>query len=137
MSENPYDPPVIEAEAVSQGRIAWGKLFLNLLVSYLFGIVACILLTDVELYLVYNLFFVYVSLAPVGIVLWGILAINESWPPYEWQWVVLMILLPIVLEIVAYVRPKLGLARFRPCWLAFPIGFLGPIGIYWAATLSI
>jgi uncharacterized Tic20 family protein len=50
--------------------------------------------------------------------------------------VLLLLLLPFMCEGIARRRRSLSFRAWRPLWIGFPLGFLGTLGIYWMAIVS-
>lgn len=142
MNQNPYSAPEFDDAETRKGTVPFWKVTLigvQFLAAYLVGIFACVAWTDAELSLAgTNLVPGYVLLSGVGLLLWFVAAL-QGLPalPFESIWVVLMILLPCVAEGIAFTRKDSGLKRLRAMWFGFPIGFVGTLGFYWAAMLSI
>ena len=105
--------------------------------AYLLGIITSVFFTPVEL------FFSDVFLGPwfflgciPGVFVWFYLVINEP-ELLRWSWVSVFALAPVLGEI--WVRlPReaseldLSPTFWRPFWIAFPIGLLGSLGVFFA-----
>ncbi|MEL6108248.1 MAG: hypothetical protein AAFU85_19655 [Planctomycetota bacterium] len=144
MTINPYSSADSEADSTADQltprKISASVVLLAILKyvgSYLLGMVACVLFTPAEMELAgVALWLYYPVFAVVGFILfYHQLAIGGA-GPYYW-FPVVAVLLPIVLEGFAYFAGKPRLRSFRPLWIAFPIGFVGTLGVYFAASASI
>ena len=120
-------------------RRVW-KAVLTYLGCYLLGIVACILLTPVDLVLAGKaLWPLYPVLAPVGFFLYYVYLT----PPYVFgsvtsYWMAGSIaLIPILFEIAVRFWRAPRVRSWRPLWIGFPVGFLGTLGVYYTAAASI
>ncbi len=117
-----------------------GKIVITILKYlgyYLLGIVACVVLSPVEFelagkfllpfYLIYSLF---------GYVIWPFISSGES--PFFYLWYVWLIhLTPFICGAYAIFSRNKRFRAWHPFWIAFPIGFAGTTGIYWAGMMSI
>lgn len=141
MSDNPFSPPIDPGKSTpTRKRLPKAlKGIFRYLAAYLSGILACVLLTEAEVFLAgKNLLPWYVLFSPIGVALWCIAAF-QSLPsvPFELGWALGMLLSPCVGEAIVHINDVQPIRRCRPLWISFPIGFVGTLGIYWAGSLSI
>jgi hypothetical protein len=142
MTDNPYSPPTAEPISPESRLKAAANVMLALLKcagSYLLGIFTCVIFTEAEFNLAgVNLLPAYLSMSVIGVGLWFMEAYRglPSSPPGMW-WVVLVLLIPCAGEVLVCFARQPRFRFLRPLWIGFPIGFIGPLGIYWTAALSI
>lgn len=142
MTVNPYSSSDSEAESDQQTpqRVSASPVLLSILKyvgSYLLGMVACVVFTPAEMELAgvamwlyypifgligFVLFYLQIPIANSGLLYWLPFAIG---------------CLPIVFEVIAFFVGTPRLRAFRPLWIAFPLGFVGTLGVYFAAAASI
>lgn len=108
------------------------------IVGYLLGILFAVAFTPAEVVLAgVNLLPFYLLLSVVGVVFFVILLFQQYTDMLSTWWVGLFVLLPLACELGMYFGKKKSLRILRPAWFAFPIGFLGTLGIYFAGAQSI
>lgn len=115
----------------------WLKFF----AAYSLGIISCMVLTPVEAELAGIWLWSAYLLAPVGLLLSAVLLWQENDLSFGKSvlsvalWV--MAFTPCVLECVCFLWHQSRLGRWRPLWVGFPIGFIGTLGMFFSAQLSI
>jgi hypothetical protein len=109
-------------------------------VSYLLGIVTCVLVTPAELNLAgVGIWPLYPIFAVVGFFLFFFyLSPPYTFAPKLGHWLVVSIgLVPVVSEAAVYWAGTPGLRAWRPLWIGFPVGFVGTLGVYFTVAASI
>lgn len=131
-TESP-DPP-------KTGRPRVLPAVLKYLACYILGIGACIVFTPVEGELIGKaLWPLYPILAPIGFFLYYLyLDPGYTFGSTLTHWLVGSIGLgPVVSGAAACLTRDRGPRALRPLWIAFPIGFVGTLGVYHSAAASI
>ncbi len=106
--------------------------------SYLLGILTCILLTPVELTLAGAVLWPFYGFAVIGVPLYLLLTPEYVWGSASaYWWGATISLIPLLFEIGLRLTRRPSLSRWRPWWIAFPLGFLGTLGIYYTVGASI
>lgn len=145
MTDNPYSTPKTNqaenASGSSKGKGWFVKGTLGYAGAYLLGIITCVVVTPVELSLSgVPLWILYPPLALVGVLAFY-LNLPTAYLPFgngPLYWLVCSIgLVPVAFEIAVYVGAARSLVAWRPLWIAFPIGFIGTLGVYYTAAASI
>jgi hypothetical protein len=116
------------------------RAILKYLGCYLLGILACIILTPVDLILAGKaLWPLYPVLAPIGFFFYYFyLTPQYVFGSVTSYWLVgLIALIPVLFETAAFFWRAPRLRSWRPLWMGFPIGFLGTLGVYYTAAASI
>ena len=115
----------------------WLKFF----AAYFLGIIFCLVLTPAEAGLAGVWLWPAYLMAPVGVLLSAVLLWqgndlsfgNDILSLVLW----FMLLSPCILECIHFVWHESPSGRWRWLWVGFPIGFIGTLGIFFAAQLSI
>lgn len=146
MAENPYSPSQVRQVAPPSAKSSiavLGRELVKFLGAYLLGIVLCVALTPVEMTLGGDapLWIAYPILAPVGYPLFYFYLDGAYLPfggigPSYWTYFIIG-LLPIGIEGLTYLSQWRGARVWRACWLGFPMGFVGTLGVYYTAAASI
>ncbi len=148
MNSNPYEPPSSGASHAPKGS-SLRRAALNVLkylLAYASGIVACVLLTHVDGELAgKTLWPFYFGGSPIGYVFfYFIFSPAEVWGPSAAYWLLYAFgLLPFLIPASALIGRLAGtttsarLRSWRPFWIAFPVGFVGTVGIFTALCQSI
>jgi hypothetical protein len=107
--------------------------------SYLLGIVICVVLTPADPNLVgVALWPWYPVLAVIGFFLFFYLSPAYALGSGVGYWLAFSIgLIPFVSEAAVYWAGRPRLRVWRPLWIGFPIGFVGTLGVYFTAAASI
>ncbi|MEM7431665.1 MAG: hypothetical protein AAF351_06960 [Pseudomonadota bacterium] len=118
--------------------VVTGKYF----AAYLLGIVVCIVFTPVDLKLVgVELSFYYPLLAIPGYLAFYFYLEGGYLPDggISWAyWAMFAVgLIPFVVAAIAYFSSSQFFSKWRPLWIAFPVGFLGTIGVYYTVAGSV
>ena len=145
MSENPYSPTGVDADAQKLRGMSVGAVLreiLKYLGAYLLGIVSSIAITPAEVDLGgAPLWLLYPILAPIGFFLFY-LYLEGAYLPFGGKglsyWLYCAVgLVPFVMELLAYFLGTRSLLAWRPLWIGFPMGFVGTLGVYYTAAASI
>lgn len=146
MTKDPYSPPSNEEEFKQYKKRSSGAVVREIIKyagSYLIGIIAAISLTpvDVNMGSRYQLWFLYPILAPICYFLFY-LYLEGAYLPFGGKgltyWLYFAVgMVPIALEVLAYLLASRSFRALRPLWIGFPVGFVGTLGVYYSATASI
>jgi hypothetical protein len=106
---------------------------------YLLGILACVLLTPVDFVLAGKaLWPLYPLLAVLGFFVYFTMSPTYTFGSSVAHWLVAWLgLTAVVLGFATYFGPLRRLRFLRPVLISFLIGFVGTLGVYYAAAQSI
>lgn len=143
MASDPSRPPLqSEARNSLQGfwRACWTAS--QYVAAYLVGVASSVALTPAELELAGTVIWpYYLLLSVLGYVAFYFL-LNDAYLPFgaagSAYWLIFIVgLVPIACELCGRIFRSRIVLSFRPLWLAFPIAFVGTVGVYYAAAMSI
>lgn len=116
-------------------------VLLQYLGSYVAGVFACVAFTPVTMILIgFPLILVYPIFAIPGFALFYFELSSAQLPlgrgVFYWSCFAFGFT-PIVMEVAMLFVKSRSIKRWRPLWIALPIGFVGTVGVYGAAALSV
>lgn len=145
MNQNQYAPPQ-SAESIETSQEKSPRKFtavlLQYVIAYLFGIVLGVAVTPARWILIdFPIGVLYPFLAPLGYPLFY-LYLSGGYYPYGGEgtafWILYFVgFVPFLMEAACFSVLPRSVRVLRPAWIAIPLGFVGTLGIYYAAAASI